>query len=109
MKSIKYILFSIIFILVTIVPVNAVSDYWKDIDVKFNPCKIGENKEVIIQLFVDGEKEGDEIHLNSANNYSHTFSHLAIFKPHSPAEYKYDVKIKENNKYKLISPKRKSY
>ena len=109
MGRIKYVIFSILFILFTIVPVNAVSDYWKDIVIKFNPCEIGDNKEVVIQLFVDGVKEGEEIHLNSTNNYSYTFSHLTIFKPHSPVEYKYDVKIKENGNYRLISPKHKSY
>ena len=109
MKKLNYIIFSLLFVLCTIVPVDAVSDYWKDIVVKFNPCETGSNNSVTLQLFVDGKKEGNEIVLNSSNNYTYTFSHLAIFKPHSPVEYKYDVKIKENNSYKLISPKSVSY
>lgn len=109
MKRFKYFIFLFIFMLCTIVPVNAISDYWKDIVVKFSPCEVGGNSDVTIQLFVDGEKEGNEIVLNASNGYTYTFEDLPIFKPHSPVEYKYDVKIKENGKYRLISPKNISY
>ena len=109
MKKFNYFIFLFIFMFITIVPVNAVSDYWKDIVVKFSPCDTGGNKDAVIQLFVDGQKEGDEIHLNASNNYTYTFSQLPIFKPHSPVEYKYDVKIKEDGKYRLISPKNITY
>ena len=109
MKQSIFKIFILLFIICYVLPVHASSDYWKDIKVNFKKCTTGSNENVTIQLFVDGTKQGDPINLTAANNYSHTFEHLRIFKPESPVEYKYEVKIFKDGKYSLISPKNYSY
>ena len=111
MKRLLSYLFIFIFISLVYVPVNATSDYYKDIRISFNStgCPKENGKNITIQLFKDGEAEGDPVILNSSNNYTHTYEHLYIFGPQSPVEIKYDVKVLENGKYRLLSPKHQSH
>ena len=84
MKKILYVLLFVLLIGCVVLPVNASSDYYKDIVVTFNHngCDEQAGKEVIIQLFENGEKvEGQEISLNERTGYTYTFEDLPIFKP----------------------------
>ena len=109
-KNILLILIPI-FILCICKPVNAANDYYKDITISFNsngcPNEVG--KPITIQLFKNGEIEGDPVVLNQSNNYTYTYEDLFIFGPETPDEIKYDVKVLENGKYKLLSPKHQKY
>ena len=108
----RMLLFLVGILFLTSVPVNAVSDYYKDIIVTFNHngCDQYANKEITIQLFADGQKvEGKEVKLNQSTGYTYTYEDLKIFDDHSPVEIKYDVKILENGKYRMISDKRYTY
>ncbi len=108
----RMLLFLVGIFFLTSVPVNAVSDYYKDIIVTFNHngCDQYANKEITIQLFADGQKvEGKEVKLNQSTGYTYTYEDLKIFDDHSPVEIKYDVKILENGKYRMISDKRYTY
>lgn len=100
-----------IFVLFMYLPVNAASDYYKDITISFNSngCPGEAGKSITIQLFKDGEIEGDPVVLNQSNNYTHTYQDLFIFGPETPDEIKYDVKVLENGKYRLLSPKHQTY
>ena len=100
-----------IFLLFMYLPVNASSDYYKDITISFNSngCPGEDGKSITIQLFKDGEIEGDPVVLNKSNNYTHTYQDLFIFGPETPDEIKYDVKVLENGKYRLLSPKHQTY
>ena len=111
MKRMIFLLIIISFVFLFSIPVNAVSDYYKDINVTFNHngCEQYANKEVKIQLFADNKKEGPEITLNKTTGYKYTFEDLPIFKEHSPDEIIYDVKILENGVYRLISEKKYVY
>ena len=111
MKDKLHLLFIFILLFFMIVPVNAASDYFKDITISFNynDCPTEAGKNITIQLFKDGEIEGDPVILNNSNNYTHTFEHLLIFGPETPDEIKYDVKVLENGKYRLLSPKHQTY
>ena len=112
MKTIKYLSFIFVFFFIMIIPVHAASDYYEDITITFNHngCDDQANKEVVIQLFADGKKvDGQEVTLNSTTGYTYTYEHLLIFKPDSPDQIRYEVKLLENGEYKLISPKNYSY
>ncbi len=102
----------ILFAVASILPVHAASDYYKNIIVTFNHngCDDQANKEVTIQLFADGVKvEGEEHILNNDTGHTYTFENLQVFKPESPDEIRYEVKILENGIYRMISPKNYTY
>jgi len=109
-KIIKLII--LVFVLFIGIRVNASSDYYKDIKITFNHngCDNNYKDSVVIQLFRDNEKvEGQEVTLNAENNFTHTYKDLLIFKPESPVEIKYDVRVLEDGKYKRISPKNSTH
>ena len=89
-------------------PVFAFSDYFKDITVTFvhDGCSIPDDKEVVIQLFANGVKSGDPIVLNQSTGFTYTFEDLLIFGEHQPDEIRYEVKMLEDGKYRMISEKR---
>ena len=110
-RSIKLIIILIICFCITL-PVNAASDYYKNINVKFNHngCNYKANQPVTFQLFADGKKvEGKEVTLNKNTGYSYTYENLQIFKTDSPDLIRYEVKVLKNGEYFLISNKNYSY
>lgn len=111
MKKSIFMIMTICFLIMISIPVNAVSEYYKDIKVTFNHngCNDYPNKDVKIQLFANNKKEGSEITLNKTTGFTYTFKDLPIFEPHSPEEIIYDVKILENGSYRLISEKKYTY
>ena len=108
----KKIVYLFIFILLCVyTPVYAASDYYKNITISFNSngCPDEDGKYITIQLFKDGEIEGDPVVLNKSNNYTYTYEDLLIFSPESPDEIKYNVKLLENGKYRLLNPKHQTH
>ncbi len=107
MKKVFNIIIALILFFCFYIPVYATSYYYKDITISFNHdgCDNQVGKEITIQLFKDGVKEGDPVVLNNSNDYKHTFEDLLIFSPESPDEIKYSVKVLENGNYRLLNPK----
>lgn len=110
MKKIIMMLFSIMIFCFSI-SVNAASNYYKDITISFNHngCPGEAGKSITIQLFKNGEIEGNPVVLNQENNYTYTYKDLFIFGPDSPDEIKYSVKVYENGKYRLLNSKHQTY
>ena len=107
MKKVFNIIIALILFFCFYSPVYATSYYYKDITISFNHdgCDNQVGKEITIQLFKDGVKEGEPVVLNVSNNYKHIFKDLLIFSPESPDEIKYSVKVLENGNYRLLNPK----
>ncbi len=107
MKKVFNIIIILILFFCFYSPVYATSYYYKDITISFNHdgCDNQVGKEITIQLFKDGVKEGEPVVLNTSNNYKHIFKDLLIFSPESPDEIKYSVKVLENGNYRLLNPK----
>ena len=85
-------------------------EHYKSINVSLNceRCE-EEDKEVVIQLFADGEKVTSEKHtLNSETGYEYRFEDLPVFKNNNK-EIKYEVKIYENGNYRTIVEDENSY
>ena len=90
---------------------DADDSHYKDITISFNnnACPEEKGKDITIQLFKNGEIEGELVVLNQTNNYTYTYENLAIFDSKTSDEIKYDVKVYENGTYRLLDPKHQSY
>ena len=108
----KALLAFILFLLFIPLSVRAFGVFNKTITVNFNHegCEVDANKEVVIQLFADGEKVEDGEHiLNKANNYTYVYDNLEVFHSNTNKEIKYEVKILEDGIYRMIDSDNYSY
>ena len=108
----KALLAFILFLLFIPLNVRAFGVFNKTITVNFNHegCEVDANKEVVIQLFADGEKVEDGEHiLNKANNYTYVYDNLEVFHSNTNKEIKYEVKILEDGIYRMIDSDNYSY